>query len=122
MKPSSNNNNNTNNNNNNNNDDDDHDDGKRRPPSLTPRPATADRADEHNKGKNKGSNNNHADNKNNLDAIWNVWTSEVPTHVTVKVAMVDALASTLQQSLQCWIIVIGSSGAVSDLDFQIEIP
>ena len=39
--------------------------------------ATADRADEHNKGKNRGNDNNHADNKNNLDAIWNVWTSEV---------------------------------------------
>ena len=126
-KPSStnNNNNNTNNNNNNNDDDDDHDDGKRRPPSLTPRPPQTEPTSTTN-ARTKAT-------TTTMLITRTTWmlsgmsgpprcAKNHPTHVTVKVALLDALASTLQQSLQCWIIVIGSSGAVSDLDFQIEIP
>ena len=130
LKPSSNNNNNTNNNNNNNNnndddDDDDDDDGKRRPPSLTPRPPQTEPTST-TKARTKAT-------TTTMLITRTTWmlsgmsgpprcAKNNPTHVTVKVAMLDALASTLQQSLQCWIIVIGSSRAVSDLDFQIEIP
>ena len=119
LKPSSNNNNNnnnnTNNNNNNNNndddDDDDHDDGKRRPPSLTPRPPQTEPTST-TKARTKamtttmqitrttcmlsGMSGPPRCAKNDL------------THVTCNVAMLDALASTRQQSLHCWITVIGS--------------
>ena len=124
LKPSSNNNNNnTNNNNNNNNDDDDddHDDGKRRPPSLMPRPPQTEPTST-TKARTKATTTTMLITRTTWMLSEMSGPPRSPHMSQFKVAMVDALASTLQQSLQCWIIVIGSSGAVSDLDFQIEIP
>ena len=115
LKPSSNNNNNNtnnnSNNNNNNDDDDDHDDGKRRPPSLTPRPPQTEPTST-TKARTKATTTTMLITR----TTWMLSGMSGPprcaknnlTHVTCKVAMLDALASTRQQSLQCWITVTGS--------------